>query len=215
MKKYLSIILALIMVLTSLSLVFAEELETAVPEIEVPELGEVLEETPVVPEHTEILIPANACKKDESCIAFKFKDLDLTASYHDTIHIVLNRGLMNGVSEDTFDITSPVTKEMFATVLYRLAGSPEVTEETEYFSVDTVPGAYYMKAVTWLYNNEVMKGISPNTFGIGRQLSICEVKEFLKDFTKVDSGSFELGLYDGELLFTRLQLAEILASYTK
>ena len=72
-----------------------------------------------------------------------------------------------------------------------------------------------MNAVTWLYNNEVMKGLEPHTFGVGRQLSICEVKEFLKDFTKVDSGSFELGLYDGESLFTRLQLAEILASYTK
>ena len=124
MKKYLSILLALIMVIASVSLVFAEEavLDLASPDIKVAEVVEPEGSLELKTSAEPAVIPANECKKDENCIAYKFKDVDLNASYHDTIHTVLTRGLMNGVSEEAFDLTSAVTKEMFEVVLYRLAG---------------------------------------------------------------------------------------------
>lgn len=54
-------------------------------------------------------------------------DLKQDAWYHDSVDYVLSFGFMKGTSATTFDPNSCATRAAMATVLYRMAGSPQVT----------------------------------------------------------------------------------------
>lgn len=74
----------------------------------------------------------------------------------DFIQRAVKAGLFNGTSETTFSPNKPMTSGMVMTVLYRLAGSPEVTLTG---TVDNVAaGAWYEKASAWGYSNAIIGG---------------------------------------------------------
>ena len=109
------------------------------------------------------IIDAKDCKKNSSCVLSSFYDLDLTKWYHEGIHYAVSNGIMNGVDTNIFNATGTSTRAQVATVLYRIAGSPDV-EITTVFT-DFYPNAYYAKAVSWCYNNGIVYGVEPHTFG--------------------------------------------------
>ena len=55
-----------------------------------------------------------------------FTDVLAEGWYFDYISYVYENGLMNGVSDTEFDLYGDITRQQLATILYRLAGSPEV-----------------------------------------------------------------------------------------
>ena len=69
------------------------------------------------------------------------------------IQYVTERGLFNGTGPDTFGPSTKMSRAMLATVLYRYAGSPPVTEAAPY--VDVTAGAWYMPGVIWAYQNQI------------------------------------------------------------
>ena len=76
---------------------------------------------------------------------------------------------MNGITNpegiiDTFDPESSLTRGMFATVLYRMAGNPAVTFENRFSDVQS--GAYYSDAVIWAYQEEIVNGYPDGRFGV-------------------------------------------------
>lgn len=83
--------------------------------------------------------------------------------YHEAIDYMVDEGMMKGVSEKTFDPNGTMTRGMIVTVLYRMVGSPEVTEPSTFKDVDK--NAYYADAVAWAQKNEVVKGYSAEKFG--------------------------------------------------
>ena len=109
------------------------------------------------------IIDAKDCKKNSSCVLSSFYDLDLAKWYHEGIHDVVSKGLMNGIDTNVFNPNGTSTRAQVATVLYRMAGSPD-TEITTVFT-DFYPNAYYAKATSWCYNNGIVYGVEPHTFG--------------------------------------------------
>ena len=71
----------------------------------------------------------------------------------DDIRYVTERGLFNGTGPDTFGPSTEMSRSMLATVLYRYAGSPVVSEDVSY--VDVPAGAWYMPGVSWAYQNQI------------------------------------------------------------
>lgn len=71
-------------------------------------------------------------------------------------------GLMNGTGNGKFGPDQALDRAMFATVLYRLAGSPAVSGQHPF--TDTVPGQYYQDAVLWAWQNGIVTGTSETTF---------------------------------------------------
>ena len=72
-------------------------------------------------------------------------------------------GLFQGVSATRFAPESAIDRAMFVTVLYRLAGSPEVeTVKTDFTDVDT--GRYYAEAVAWAVETGVTNGVGEDRF---------------------------------------------------
>ena len=70
-------------------------------------------------------------------------------------------GLMNGVADGTFAPDSPMTRAMFAAVLYRLEGEPTVTGGSPFTDLKA---GWYRDAVAWAYQTGVVYGVSETSF---------------------------------------------------
>lgn len=114
----------------------------------------------------------------------EFKDVHAVghwaASY---IDYVVENGLMNGVSEDEFAPDEKLTRAMLVTVLYRLAGEPEVELSDEFEDVDA--DGYYAKAVAWAKQNGIISGISANLFAPDENITREQIVTIIYRFAKV------------------------------
>ncbi|MBQ3427241.1 MAG: S-layer homology domain-containing protein [Clostridia bacterium] len=91
-----------------------------------------------------------------------FTDVPIDAWYYGFIKAAFDAGLMNGISETEFAPEEELTRAMFATVIYRMAGSPE-TDAVNTFA-DVPAGSYYEKAVAWAYASGIITGYDEDTF---------------------------------------------------
>lgn len=81
---------------------------------------------------------------------------------HESIDYVLRKGLIRPATETTFNPNGTMTRGTLVTVLWRLAGEPEVRISNPYG--DVKPGSYYEKAVLWATKNSIVNGVSPLKF---------------------------------------------------
>ena len=70
---------------------------------------------------------------------------------------------MHGVGIGRFAPDGNLTRAMLAVILYRMAGTPEITDKTEFRDVDAE--AYYADAVIWASDMQIMKGYGNGRFG--------------------------------------------------
>ena len=82
--------------------------------------------------------------------------------YEDVLYCYEN-GLMKGVSGTRFAPDDTMTRGMVATVLYRMAGSPDVSGTKNPFS-DLAEGRYCTDAVLWAYENGIILGYNDGSF---------------------------------------------------
>lgn len=94
---------------------------------------------------------------------FPFTDVAKSDWFYDDVHYCWENGIMNGMSPTQFEPQGTTTRAQFATVLYRLAKSPDVTGMTCPFT-DLQAGSWYENAVVWGWKNGVINGTSPTTF---------------------------------------------------
>ena len=80
----------------------------------------------------------------------------------DAIKYVYEKGLMNGVEDDKFAPNATLTRGMLVTVLYRMAGAPEVTGEGKF--ADVAASDWYAAAVKWAADNGIVEGVSDSEF---------------------------------------------------
>lgn len=69
---------------------------------------------------------------------------------------------MTGITSNTFAPNDTVTRGMFATVLYRLAGEPAVNRSVPF--ADVSANMYYANAVIWAEQNDIAGGYSETEF---------------------------------------------------
>ncbi|MGM9641003.1 MAG: S8 family serine peptidase [Faecousia sp.] len=102
------------------------------------------------------------CDGKTDCPSAAFSDLNTGAWYHEYTDFVLENGLMNGMGGGKFAPNGTVTRAMAVTMLYRLAGEPEVKSAAPF--TDVADGKYYTKAVAWAYENGIVKGMTDKLF---------------------------------------------------
>lgn len=78
------------------------------------------------------------------------------------VDFAYNCGLVNGVEPTLFGPNTSMTRAMLVTVLYRAAGSPQVTVTTNFTDLDV--GDYYYNAVVWANVMGIVNGTSDTTF---------------------------------------------------
>ena len=117
---------------------------------------------PVDPKPGEPSEPKPSDPKPETPSVTEFTDLDKDAWYYDGVRYAVEAGLMNGTGAKTFEPDGKLTRAMLVTILYRLAGAPEVKTTVKF--TDVPADAWYAKAVAWAAGQKITNGTTATTF---------------------------------------------------
>ncbi len=109
-----------------------------------------------------------------------FTDVKDTDWFKADVEAAVELGLMTGTSATTFDPKGVTTRAMVVATLYRLAGSPEVTEKATF--TDVVSGSYYEAAVAWAARNAIASGTSETTFEPNKAVTREQLAKFLFNY---------------------------------
>lgn len=93
-----------------------------------------------------------------------FVDVAADAWYADAIIYCNNSGLMNGMDNDQFLPDATMNRAMFATVLYRIAGQPAVSQSGTFSDVPA--NEWYSAGVEWAAQHDIITGYEGNRFGL-------------------------------------------------
>ena len=106
-----------------------------------------------------------------------FRDVAADVWYSDSVAYVKDNGFMGGTEENLFSPDATMNRGMFATVLYRMAGSPAVTGTADFSDVSA--DAYYANAVLWATENKMISGYGNNLFGAADPVSREQIAAIL------------------------------------
>lgn len=112
-----------------------------------------------------------------------FVDVKISDWFYESVATAVERKIMNGTSATTFEPQVSITREMLATLLYKVAGSPAVTGNSGF--ADVPDGQWYSTAIAWARQSGVVNGVSETAFGLGKALSRQEIATMLYNYLKV------------------------------
>lgn len=95
-----------------------------------------------------------------------FDDVKAADWFYNSVKYVHENKLMSGLSTAMFGSYEVLSREQFATILYRMNGSPQVSAATTTFS-DVPSNTWYTKAVIWANANKIISGYNTYIFGTG------------------------------------------------
>lgn len=115
---------------------------------------------------------------DPAFAEFEDKFVDISGHWaEDEILNATYRGWFRGMDATHFVPNESTTRAMMVTTLYRLAGSPEVTEKSSF--TDVPENAWYTDAVAWAVQNGVTEGTSEETFSPHEKVTREQAATFL------------------------------------
>lgn len=85
-----------------------------------------------------------------------YKDVSKNAWYYDYVYDVYEKGLMTGMNETTFAPNVVLSRAHFATILWRMAGSPNAGYKAKF--PDVTKGQFYTTAVMWATEKGIITG---------------------------------------------------------
>lgn len=91
-----------------------------------------------------------------------FLDVPNSAWFREDVQYIYNRELMNGTAASSFSPDIGTTRAMLVVILYRLAGSPKVSERASFR--DVAPDSWYSDAVSWAVEQGIANGMSETEF---------------------------------------------------
>lgn len=111
-----------------------------------------------------------------------YSDVKSEEWYRSAAEFATLNGLMNGVGDNKFGGNISTTRAQLVTILYRYAGSPEVSKSTPF--TDIKAGQWYTSAVNWAYEKGVVKGISATEFGTDAKITREQLVTILYRYCK-------------------------------
>lgn len=108
-----------------------------------------------------------------------FEDVSADAYYADAVVWAAKNEVTTGVSEGVFAPEVMCTRAQVVTFLWRAAGSPKASADTEVFFADIKEGSYYYDAVVWAVENGITNGISATEFAPEAVCTRAQVVTFL------------------------------------
>ena len=92
-----------------------------------------------------------------------FIDVESSVWYYKPIYYCYDNEYFYGTGDDYFTPGGTMSRAMFATVLYRIAGEPEVTGDNPFTDVET--GKWYTDAIIWAAGEKIIEGYGNGKFG--------------------------------------------------
>jgi hypothetical protein len=126
-------------------------------------------------------------------IPIVFEDVKEGQWFHDAVYALVGTGIIKGVDSTHFDPDGLLTRSEWVTMLYRAAGSPDVTEACSF--TDIPADAFYADAFAWAEDVGVVTGMpgglgAPNS-PINREQMVTMLYRFDgKNHVKYDLSAF-------------------------
>jgi hypothetical protein len=112
----------------------------------------------------------------------RFFDVKNNMYYADAVAWAAEAGVVFGVGNDSFAPDNEITREQLATILYRYAGSPGITDGLNSFSDAGQVSEWAKQAVTWAVNQGIIQGRTRTEVAPGANASRAEVAAMLQRF---------------------------------
>lgn len=111
-------------------------------------------------------------------------------SYNEILH-AYKSGLINGLTTTTFGPQKNATRAQLATMLYRMAGTPAVTDSSSFADLTQ---DWYMDAIAWAQQNGIIDGLGNGKFGPNKNITREQLVTMLYRMHKTPATS---GTLDG------------------
>ena len=121
----------------------------------------------------------------------KFSDLTVGAEYSEAAKFVLDNGIMEGKTENTFGPYDAVDRAMAVTVLWRLEGSPVVNYAMKFEDVEN--GSWYYEAVRWASAEGIVKGYSEDKFAPADVVTREQLASIMWRYAKNENTDVSIG----------------------
>ncbi len=119
-----------------------------------------------------------------------FDDVAAGGWYEDAVSYVYNEGLMNGTTDTVFSPEQSISRAMFVTMLYRLAGMPDVEPSASSLFTDCGDDMWYANAVVWAVENDITTGLTDTTFVPDRPLTREQMAVFIYRYIEYMGGGY-------------------------
>lgn len=125
---------------------------------------------------------SNPTTAKEDTIKNIFSDINESDWFYDFVISAYESGLMQGMSENSFEPSSKLTRAMFITVMHRMGDLPKVKKQSNFTDVDD--GAWYADAIAWGYENKIISGISETEFDPNDNITREQIATILYRYAK-------------------------------
>lgn len=123
-------------------------------------------------------------------VALPFSDVSATDWFYPYVEFIYEAGIMNGTGDGAFSPRATTTRAQLVTMLYRLEGSPEVSDAAAF---DDVPAdAWYAAPVAWANAKGIVTGYGDGSFGPGNALTREQLALMLWRYAEKPEGAGEL-----------------------
>ena len=102
--------------------------------------------------------------------------------FYDAVKSMGEKGYMTGVTETQYAPDANMTRAMLVTLLYRIAGQPDVSGDIPFEDVES--GKWYSDAVLWASTEAIVNGYDENTFGINDCINREQMATLLMRYAK-------------------------------
>ena len=118
----------------------------------------------------------------DNCPSVKYTDLNTTMWYHEPVDYVLNKGIMTGYTDTTWEPFANITRAQVATILYAMEGKPEVTTSAGF--TDVAADAWYVNPVNWAASTGVVAGMGDGTFSPNTNVTREQLATMLRSYAE-------------------------------
>ena len=111
----------------------------------------------------------------------QFADVGDNAWFRESVDFCTEKGVFNGTGTGRFSPSDAMTRAMTVTVLYRIAGCPEIRTRTSF--TDVPETAYYADAVSWAQAEGIVNGTTATTFSPNANITREQMAAILCRYT--------------------------------
>lgn len=112
-----------------------------------------------------------------------FVDVNEGDWFEASVQYVYDNGIMTGLESDVFGTAESLQRAQFATMIWRMEGSPEAAYEDKYS--DVPEDMFYTQAVLWGTQAGVFTGYADGTFGPDDQMTREQMVTILFRYAKI------------------------------
>ena len=127
---------------------------------------------------------------DYEVALMNFTDVAENNWFYEGVKYAYDNKLMNGISDTVFAPNNNVTRAMFVTVLYRIAGEPEAGEHN---FADVAENSWFSDAVAWASNNGIVTGTSKTAFSPNKEITREQMAAIIYRFAKYRDADLSVG----------------------